>query len=84
MFEIGPPTLAEYIHGWRHVCEETSSSYSAIHFGHYIAGTQESQIAQFNAHMALLPAATGYSPSCWHHGRNVMLKNWAILMLNDF
>jgi len=35
---------------------------------------QESQIAQFNAHMALLPVATGYSPSHWHHGLNVMLE----------
>jgi len=46
----------------------------AVHFGHCIAGTQESQIAQLNAHMALLPVATGCSPSCWRHGLNVMLK----------
>jgi len=68
------PSLVEYIYGWHHACEETSLSYSAVHFGHYIAGMYDTQIAQFNAYMAALPVSMGYSPSCWRHGLNVMLE----------
>jgi len=71
---INPPTLREYIYGWRHSREETSLSYSTVHFGHYIAGMYDDRIAQFNAHMATIPARTGYSPSRWRHGLNVMLE----------
>jgi len=71
---IPQPSLAEYIRRWHQSREETSSSYSSIHFGHYIAGTYDQRIAQFNASMAAIPALTGYSPSRWRHGLNVMLE----------
>jgi len=71
---ITSPSLAEYIHGWQNAREETSSSYSTVHFGHYIAGTHDNQIAQFNAYMAAIPVTMGYSPNCWRHGLNVMLE----------
>jgi len=51
-----------------------SSSYSTIHFGHYMAGAQDDLLACLNAQMAMIPAATGYSPNCWRHGLNVMLE----------
>jgi len=72
--EISLPTLEEYIYRWRHAWEETSSLYSTIHFGHYMAGMQEEHIACFNAQMAIIPAAMGHSPNCWQHGLNVMLE----------
>jgi len=72
--QITQPSLSEYIYGWQRSREETSLSYSSIHFGHYIAGTYDQQIAQFNAFMAAIPALTGYSPSRWWHGLNVMLE----------
>jgi len=68
------PSLAEYIHGWWNAHEETSSSYSAVHFGHYIAGTHDNWITQFNACMAAILVAMGYSPNRWRHGLNVMLE----------
>jgi len=71
---IPQPSLSEYIYGWQRSHEETSSSYSSIHFGHYIAGTYDQQITQFNASMAAIPALTSYSPSRWRHGLNVMLE----------
>jgi len=73
--EVGPPTLAEYIYGCRHAWEAMSSLYSTIHFGQFMAGTQDMQVANFNAQMTIILAATGYSPNCWHHGLNVMLEN---------
>jgi len=69
------PTLPDYIHRWQCTWEETSSSYSTIHFGHYMAGTHDEHIAKFNALMASIPAATRYSPTWWWHGLNVMLEN---------
>jgi len=68
------PTIAEYVYGWQHAREETSSSYSNVHFGHYIAGSQDDRLAHFNATMAEIPALTGYSPNRWRHGLNVMLE----------
>ncbi len=68
------PQLAEYIYGWKKAREETSSSYSNVHFGHYIAGSQDERIAHFNAGMAMIPASMGYSPNRWRHGLNVMLE----------
>ncbi len=68
------PSIEEYISGWKRAREETSSSYSNVHFGHYIAGSQDERVASFNAGMAIIPAATGYSPNRWRHGLNVMLE----------
>jgi len=68
------PALAEYIYGWQKAREETSSSYSTIHFGHYITGTHDDRIAQFNACMAAILAVMGYSPNQWRHGLIVMLE----------
>jgi len=68
------PTLKEYIYSWSHAREETSFSYSTIHFGHYMAGAQDELIACFNAQMAMVPAAMGYSPNCWQHRLNMMLE----------
>jgi len=65
VLEVGLTTIMEYIMGWQHAREETSSLYSMVHFGHYMAGTYDDNIALFNAHMAWIPTATGYSPNWW-------------------
>jgi len=74
VWQTKPPTLSEYQYGWQKAREETSSSYSQVHFGHYMAGSQDERLADFNACMAAIPAATGYSPNRWQHGLNVMLE----------
>ncbi len=51
-----------------------SSSLSGIHFGHNMAGTFNPHIVLFNATMADLPLKTGYLPSRWQQGLNVMLE----------
>ena len=70
-------TLEDHIQGWRKVREHTSSSYSGIHFGHYMAGTYDDVIAQIDYEMAKFPFETGYSPSRWQVGVNYMLTKQA-------
>jgi len=72
--KLPPRSLQEYNMGWRKSQETTASSMSGIHFGHYMAGTFNPEIAIFNATMADLPMRTGYSPQRWREGLNVMLE----------
>jgi len=72
--EFEPRSLEDYTSGWRKARETTSSSLSGIHFGHYMAGTFNPNIVLFNATMADIPLKTGYSPSRWRQGLNVMLE----------
>jgi hypothetical protein len=43
----------------------TSSSPFGPTFVHYIAGSRDPQIAEFDATMANIPYASGYSPEVW-------------------
>ena len=43
----------------------TSSSPFEPTFVHYIAGSRDQQIAEFDATMANIPYASGYSPEVW-------------------
>jgi hypothetical protein len=47
---------------------------SGLHFGHFIAGTRDAWISQFEATMTKFPYATGYSPKRWRFGTDVMLE----------
>jgi len=44
------------------------------HFGHYMASTNNTRIAQFNAILVSIPAITGYSPMRWWKSLNIMLE----------
>ena len=56
---ISPAITTEtHIYGWQHVREQTSSGPSGIHFGHFIAGTTNPQVADFDATMTNIPVAT--------------------------
>jgi len=46
--------------GWCKAHKATSSSPSALYFGHYMAGTFNPTIAIFNARLANLGFMTGY------------------------
>jgi len=74
IIDLPPRSLQEYTMGWHKSWETTASSLSGIHFGHYMAGTFNPEIAIFNATMADLPMCTGYSPRRWREGLNVMLE----------
>jgi hypothetical protein len=63
--------------GWQKAKEATSSSYSMIHFGHYIARSHDPELAAMDAAFARIPAISGYSPNRWQNGLNVMMDKKA-------
>ena len=71
--DIPQRSLQEYTDGWKKARKTTSSSFSGIHFKHYMAGTFNPDILIFNATMADIPLKTGYLPARWQEGLNVML-----------
>jgi len=92
---IAPRRWDEVTSGWSKARKATSSAPSAVHFGHYMAGTFSPMIAVFNAQLTNLGFTTGYSLKWWRTGLNVMLekqvgnmnveKLWIILLFKgDF
>ena len=47
--------------------ERTTTGSAFLHFGHFKAGVRDPVIADFEATMAHIPYATGYSPQRWQH-----------------
>jgi hypothetical protein len=58
-------TTASYCESWKKMKPNTSSSPFGPTFVHYIAGSQDSEIAEFDATMANIPYASGHSPDSW-------------------
>ena len=58
---------------WKKTKEETSSSQSGLHFGHYIAGASSDVISQYHA-MKVSLAIGGLGLSRWSNGLSVMLE----------
>ena len=56
----------DYVEHWKRAKEETSSSQSGLHFGHYMAGTESKYISHFHALKATLFFIMGWS---WIAGR---------------
>jgi len=59
---------------WKKVKEDTSSSQSGLHFGHYIAGTDCDYISQFHALRVSLALKKGIALERWLKGLSVMLE----------
>jgi hypothetical protein len=59
---------------WKKVKEDTSSSQSGLHFGHYIAGADCDYISQFHALCVLLALKKGIALEWWLNGFSVMLE----------
>jgi hypothetical protein len=59
---------------WKKVKEDTSSSQSGLHFGHYIAGADCDYISQFHALCVLLALKKGITLERWSNGLSVMLE----------
>jgi len=75
--EIKLRTEAEYREGWKKAKEQTSSSPSSIHFGHYMASIEDVIAEKINRLMATIPMLTGISPLRWRRTLNVMLEKMA-------
>jgi hypothetical protein len=67
-------TAQQYTEGWKKAKERTSSGRSGLHFGHFKANALHASLANLDYKMAFIPYATGFSPSRWRHGINIMLK----------
>jgi hypothetical protein len=59
---------------WKRVKEDTSSSQSSLHFGHYIAGVDCEYILQFHALRISLALKKGIVQEQWTNGLSVMLE----------
>jgi len=70
--------LTETIHqdGWQKAKEQTASSLSGTHFGHYKAGTYNKLINAVHTALLVIPMKMGFSYQRWQKGINVMLKNY--------
>jgi hypothetical protein len=64
--------------GWKKIKEQTSAaSISGVTFGHMKACAQDDFLAEFEAAMANLPYATGFSPDQWQKGITLMIRKKA-------
>jgi hypothetical protein len=58
-------SIQSYRDSWKKMKPNTSSIPFGPTFVHYIAGSRDQQIAEFDATMANIPYASGYSPEVW-------------------
>ena len=70
-------TTEEFQTYWKSVSEKTSSSASGVHFGHYVAATEQIPLARFFAKQISYITQTGRAPSRWGVGLNVLLEKIA-------
>jgi uncharacterized protein (UPF0332 family) len=67
-------TKEDYKAPWKRAKEETSSSCSGLHFGHYIAGLESDYISHFHTLKATLLLHHGLVLERWAQGLLVMLQ----------
>lgn len=70
------PTIKtkQWIRGWKRMKEDTSSSESGLHFGHYKAGADSALISQFHVLKATLLMKRGLVLNQWGRGLSVMIE----------
>ena len=71
----------EFKYFWKKITENTSSSISGIHYGHYKAAALSDPLAAFMAKKITLIARTGVPPDRWSYGLTVMLEKIAGIAL---
>ena len=67
-------TLEQWKRYWKIVNEETSSSESGIHFGHYIVGSRSDIIPHYHAARVTVVLAHAIQLERWSRGMSVMLE----------
>ena len=70
-------TKEEFQFYWKKVSENTSSSMSGVHFGHYVTAAKSDRLSEFFARKITYIATTGRAPSRWGIGLNVLLEKVA-------
>jgi hypothetical protein len=66
-------SVDQHIKGWRKAREFTATGPLGLTFSHFIATTYDPVLASFDATMANIPYATGYSSISWQSGTDVMI-----------
>jgi hypothetical protein len=59
---------------WKKVKEQTSSSLSTLHFGHYKVVLDDAKLCEMHAVFVDIVVNSGYSPKRWQKGLTVMLE----------
>lgn len=70
-------TTKQWIEHWEKAKERTSSSYSGLHFGHYKAHTEMTEIAEIKCKLVNLAIKSGQPLTRWIKGVSVMLEKVA-------
>jgi len=73
---LGPTQImvSDYQANWQNSKERTSScSKYNLHFGHYIAIAHDELLSTLHTQLVDITLMSGYSPSCWRVGLNVMI-----------
>jgi hypothetical protein len=78
-------SIEQHMKGWRKAREFTATGLSGLTFSHFIGATYDPMLASFDATMANIPYASGYSPLCWQAGTDVMIpKSTTSLRVDKF
>jgi len=64
----------DFINNWKHCKEQTSSSYSGLHYGQYKASVDCAHIAKFHVLFTEMAFNQGYSLSHWQSSLQVLLE----------
>ena len=70
-------TKEDFQYYWKKVRERTASSYSGLHFGHYIAAAFSDRLSEIHALKLSVIARTGCAPDRWARGLSVLLEKIA-------
>jgi hypothetical protein len=76
-------TKEDFQNYWKKANEKISSSWSQLHFGHYIAASEDDFLSEIHALKTHLACSTGYSFPRWKKGLTVMLEKKAGVILVD-
>ena len=77
---LSPTEIATYVtpddfqQFWQHTREHTGSSYSGLHFGHYIAASFCPDLSLLHVAKLSICARNGVSLACWGQGLTVLLE----------
>ena len=68
---------------WKKAKEQTSSSLSTLHFGHYKAVINNDKLSEMHAVFVDIAINSGFSPKRWQKGLTVMLeKKQGVILVN--
>jgi hypothetical protein len=67
-------TVEKFIAHWRPAREKTSFSDSDCHFGHYIAASDDMELATLHVESLNIAARRGIPLNCWRHSLTILLE----------